>query len=100
MNQDIRTFLQKLLEDAGQTDMSPELTEQKIVDLNTRLEDKLILTAMDHLSEEKQDELAGLAENKAPAKEMEDFVKTNIDNWEEVFSNALDEFRSTYLGAQ
>jgi len=100
MNQDIRAFLQKLLKDAGQTDLGPELEEQMVQDLNSRLEDRLILSAMDNLSPEHQDELGKMAEDKASAKDLEAFVKTNVTNWEEVFSNALNEFRETYLGAQ
>ena len=100
MNQDIRAFLKKLLEDSAQTGLTPELEEQMIRDLNTRLEDKLILTAMEHLSDEKQDELGKMAEDKVPSGKMEEFVKENIADWEEVFSKALSDFRDTYLGVQ
>ncbi len=100
MNQDIKAFLKKLLEDAGQTDLSPELEEQMILDLNSRLEDRLIMAAMENLSDENQDKLGQMAEEKASSKDMEEFVKAHVDNWEEVFSKAMSDFRETYLGAQ
>ena len=98
MNQDIHTFLKKLLEDAGQTDLTPELEEQMIKDLNTRLEDRLILTAMENLSEADQDTLGKMAEDKASSKDLEEFVRTHVPNWEEVFAASLVDFRDTYLG--
>ncbi len=99
MNQDIRAYLKKLLDDAGQTDLTPELEEQMIQDLNTRLEDRLIMTAMENLPAEKQDELGKMAEDKASSKDIEEFVRMHVPNWEEVFSAALVDFRDTYLGA-
>lgn len=99
MNQDIHAFLKKLLEDAGQTGLNPEVEEQMIADLNTRLEDRLILTAMENLSEADQDALGKMAEEKAPSKQMEEFVRTHVPDWEAVFAAALNDFRDTYLGA-
>ncbi len=98
MNQDIHAFLKKMLEDSGQTDLTPALEEQMIADLNTRLEDRLILTAMENLSEADQDTLGKMAEDKATSKQMEEFVQTHVPNWEEVFAAALGDFRDTYLG--
>lgn len=85
--------------DAGQTDMPEAVLQEMLKDLNGRLEDRLILTAIDNLSEEKQVELEGMAESGVGAGEMEAFVKENVANWEEVFSKALVDFRETYLGA-
>lgn len=99
MNPEIHTFLKDLLKDADQTDLSPELEEQMIQDLNTRLEDRLILVAMDNLDIENQDKLAELSEANASPEDIQKFIQTNISNWEEVFANALIDFRNTYLGA-
>jgi len=98
MENNVRVFLQELLKDAGQTNLSPELEEQMIQDLNSRLESRLILTAMENLSPEQQDELGKMAEENVDPKSMESFIKTNVADWEKVFSRVLLEFRDTYLG--
>lgn len=98
MNENIEKFLRQLLIDAGQTGMTEEVMKEMIVDLNRRLEDRLILTAIDSLPPDKQEELEQMAESGAGAGDMESFVKSNIPNWEEVFSKALLEFRESYLG--
>jgi predicted dinucleotide-binding enzyme len=98
MNQQIYNFLKQLLDDAGQTDMPEEVQKQMIEDLNSRLEDKLILTALNHMPADKQDDFDQLAENKASGEEIENFIKQNVPDWEGVFSEALVEFRETYLG--
>ena len=100
MNENIRTYLKQLLADAGQTDLGAALENQMIEDLNSRLEDRLILVAMENLPQDKQEELTTMAENKESSKNMEEFVKGNIANWEEVFAKSLQDFRETYLGAQ
>ena len=75
-----------------------EVIVEMLKDLNGRLEDRLILTAIDSLPPDKQEELEQMAESGAGAGDMEAFVKTNIANWEQVFSQALVEFRESYLG--
>lgn len=99
MTSEIRTFLKKLLVDAGQTDLGDELESILISDLYSRLVDRLLLTAMAELSEEKQDELAKLAEQKASAGTIEHFLKKNVPGYLQVFADALEDFRNTYISA-
>ena len=74
-----------------------------IEDLNTRLEDRLILTAMDNLGAKQQMELEKITKaTKDPglrAQSIENFLKTNIPDYEKVFSAALLDFRNLYIGA-
>jgi hypothetical protein len=100
MNENIRTYLKQMLADAGQVDLGADLENQMIEDLNSRLEDRLILVAMENLPQDKQEELTAMAEDKESSKSLEEYVKNNIPNWEEVFARALQDFRETYLGAQ
>jgi len=100
MNQKIHEFLKQLVLDSGEKDIPENVLETMINDLNTRLEDRLILVALNNMPADKQDELEQMAENKASAGEIEAYVKANIPNWEEVFAKALMEFREIYLGKQ
>lgn len=100
MTPEIHQYLKQLLVDAGQTDLGTELEEVMIQDLAARLEDRLILAAVEKLPQEKQEELANLASDKNNAKEVMDFLQTNIPDYDEVFAQALIDFREVYLSAQ
>jgi hypothetical protein len=100
MTPEIRKFLKDLLKDAGQKDLGDKLEEQMINDLNTRLEDRLILTAIDNLTQEQQNEFGRMAENKEDPGKLQAYLQKNIPDYNNVFARALEGFRETYLGAQ
>jgi hypothetical protein len=100
MTPEIHEYLKQLLIDAGQTDLGPELEETMIQDLSTRLEDRLTLAAIEKLPQEKQDELTSMAENKENSKQVMEFLKKHIPDYDQVFAQALVDFREVYLGAQ
>jgi len=97
MTSQIRSFLKQLLFDAGQTDLPQEVENQMIEDLYTRLEDRLMLSAMEHLSEEQQEVLDRMTEEGKSADEVETFLKSAIPNYDEVFRATLEDFRNTYI---
>ncbi len=98
MTPEIREYLLELLKEAGQTDLSDEVREQLLQDLNSRLEERLTLTVMEQLSPEKVEEIQALVERNGSPEEVSTFLKTNVTNYEEVFGTALVEFRNIYLG--
>jgi len=100
MNPEIRKYLQQLLKDAGQKDLGAELEEEMLNDLHARLEDRLILAAMENLPQDKQNELGHMAENKENPDKIQAFLQKNIADYNGVFARALEAFRETYLGAQ
>lgn len=100
MTPEIHEYLKQLLVDAGQTDLGAELEETMIQDLATRLEDRLTLAAVEKLPQEKQEELVALAAEKENAQQVMEFLQKNIPDYDEVFAQALTEFREVYLGAQ
>lgn len=100
MTPEIHDYLKQLLVDAGQTDLGAELEETMIQDLSTRLEDRLTLAAIEKLPQEKQDELANLAQEKSNAPQVMEFLQKNIPDYDQVFAQALADFREIYLGAQ
>lgn len=103
MTPEITTYLRQILIDAGQTGLDPAIEDQMLIDLQARLEDRLILTAMQQLEPKKQMELTQMADSikdtgvrKAT---VEKFLKDNIKNYNEVFTNALLDFRNLYVEA-
>jgi hypothetical protein len=100
MTPEIHEYLKQLLVDAGQTDLGEDLEEVMIQDLATRLEDRLTLAAVEKLPQEKQEELTTLAAEKENAQLVMEFLQKNIPDYDEVFAQALAEFREVYLGAQ
>jgi hypothetical protein len=101
MTPEIKQFLKQMLIDAGQTDLNEAVEEQMLQDLNTRLEDRLILTAMQQLPAAKQIEFEKMTEEKMDpgmrTATLETFLKENIPNYEQVFTAALIDFRNLYV---
>jgi uncharacterized protein YdeI (YjbR/CyaY-like superfamily) len=103
MTPEIKKFIKQILIDAGQTDLPKEVEEQMIEDLNTRLEDRLILTAMEAMEPKKQMELekitGDIKDPAARAQKIEAFLTSNIKDYQNVFAKALMDFRDLYISA-
>lgn len=108
MNPEIQKFLKQLLIDAGQTGLGEALENELIQDLYPRLEQRLILTAMLHLSPAKQREAEkmlekagahGMVPSASNTKKLEEFFKKNIADYEKVFAEALVDFSDVYIQA-
>ena len=94
MTPEIKKYLQELLRDAGQTGLGEEIENQMIEDLYSRLEDRLIITAMSHLSDAQQDELEKMGKDKV---KTEAYLRKHIPNYDQVFSQVLVDFRNLYI---
>ena len=103
MTPEIKEFIKQILADAGQTNLPKEVEDQMIEDLNTRLEDRLILTAMEALEPHKQLELekisTGTKDAEVRAQTIEKFLTTNIPQYQNLFAQALLDFRNLYVSA-
>jgi len=97
MDTNIRTFLKQLMADAGQTGLPAEVEEQLLEDLNQRLEQRLVLAAMDAMTVEKQLELQKMVEKKTDNEKLSEFIKANLPDADAVFKKAFQEFRDLYL---
>lgn len=97
MNPQIEKFLKELLRDANQTGLGEALESQMIQELYGRLEDRLIATAMNHLTNQQQDELEKMASDKKNLDKVEAFFRKNIANYDEIFAQALLDFRNLYI---
>lgn len=97
-NQVIENFLQKLLEEAGMDTVSSEVKEQMLKDLRLRLNDRLFGAVIANLTDEKLTEFRQITEKKVPEEELQKFIDANISNAQEVFAQAMADFRKDYLG--
>jgi len=94
MTPEIKKYLQELLRDAGQTGLGQEIEDQMVEDLNSRLEDRLIITAMQHLSDAQQGELEKMGKDAA---KTEAFLRKSIPDYDKIFSQVLVDFRNLYI---
>lgn len=93
---DVRTFLENLLEDAGMQ-LSDDLKNSMILDLNVRLEKKIIADAIDHMQPQDTEEFIKLVQSTGDQKQIESFITSKIPNAKEVFMKSMVDFRSYFL---
>lgn len=108
--QDIRTFLEGLLDDAGMTP-TPEIKEEMIKDLYVRLEHMLIAAAAERLQPEDLEAFQKLLESKASQTQLQQFLSTKLSSQsganpdsigadaQEIFAQAIARFRDMYLAS-
>ncbi len=94
--QDIRAFLENILEDAGMT-LTPELKEPMLFDLYTRLEKKLIADAMENMKPEDVEAFTQVIQTSTNKEEIEQFINAHLPNAKEVFVQSLVDFRTYFL---
>lgn len=93
---EMRTFLEGLLDDAGMN-VPPDLKEEMINDLYARLEHKLVAAAAEKLKPEDLEEFQKLLEEKKSQEELQKFLTGRLQNAQEIFAQAISEFRDAYL---
>lgn len=99
MDQTIHDFLVETLHLAGQTDLPKDIEEVLVQDLYTRLEDRLVLTASQHLTDSQQQELLDMPDDQKTGEFMTEYLKKNIANYEEVIAQAMLDFQNVYVEA-
>lgn len=99
MDQNIHKFLLELLHDAGQTDLGPDIEELMIQDLAVRLEDRLMLTLMQHLNTQQEEELKKMTQEGKSTGELMNYCKEKIPDFEKIISEAMLDFREVYIQA-
>lgn len=97
--QSVDEFIEGLLIDKGITNIEPEIKEDLVADMKTRLLDQINKAAIMQLSEEKADELAKLVDDPAFTNEkMTEFMTNSGVNLTEVTLDTMLKFRNFYLG--
>jgi hypothetical protein len=94
--QEIRSFLENLLQDAGMT-LDESMKEEMVKELYARLDNFVTATIVDNMPEDKIEEFIALNEQKKSLEEIQGFITTNLPNAQEVFAKAFTDFRNMYL---
>lgn len=95
MDQNIHTFLVELLHDAGQTGLDKELEETLVHDLETRLEDRLVLVSAQYLTSEQQEEVKKIDNDEG----VMNYLKNTVPDFENIVAQAMVDFREVYINA-
>lgn len=95
---EVRTFLESILEDAGMTNLNDQTHEDMVKELFVRLDNFMLTTIVEALPTNKIAEFTKMSETGKSKEELENYLKNNIPNSDEVFSRAMLQFRDLYLG--
>ena len=95
---EVRGFLEGILNDANITALDDEAREDMIRELFVRLDMFMATRIMDKLSKEKEEEFISMNEDKKSREELEAFIQANIPNASQFFGDVFAEFRESYLG--
>lgn len=96
--EDVKVFLESLLMDAGMTTLDEKGRETMIAELYQRLDNFLASVIIEKMPPEKLESFIQMNEKAASQEEIENFIKENIPNAENMFAEAFAEFRDLYLG--
>ncbi len=96
--EEIRGYLDSLLKDAGMTSLDAEMHEEMIKELYVRLDNFITTTIIDKLPPEHLEEFVKMNEDLKPQSEIEQYLKENMPNSQDVLSQAFIDFRDLYLG--
>lgn len=95
---EVQKFLDTLLQDAGMTFADEEMHEEMIKELFARLDNFITSAIINNMPPEHLDEFTKMNEEKKSQAEIEEYLKSNLPDSQEVLSKAFMEFRDLYLG--
>lgn len=94
----VNDFLNLLLDEGGMDTASPEVRAQMFNDLRARLDEKIFVSILARLDDEKVSEFKKLSENQAAGEELEKFIEKNVPDAQDYFAEIFMKFRKDYLG--
>jgi len=100
MNQippDIKQFLLSIITEANLQLPEENQKEQVVQELYDQLDQFMLSTIIENLPEDKLTGFNELALQGAKRDQLEEYLKANIPNYQEVFAQALIAFHDTYL---
>lgn len=99
--EEIRFFLEKVIEEKKFDNLSPELKEAMVSSLYPRLQAFIFTSITKELDEETAQELDRMLEGSVDYSqpEFQMFLKGRVKNIEEITAAAMLEFRAVYLNA-
>lgn len=96
--QEVRDFLEGLLDDAKMTSLNDKMREEMIAELYARLDSFITTAIVDNMPSEHLEAFIRLNEEKKSQDEIETFLKEKMPNYQQVFNDAFAKFRNLYLG--
>ena len=96
--QEVRTYLEAMLQDAGMTMEDDDMKEEMIKELYLRLDAYITSVVATALPKMHLDEFIKMNEEKKSREEIEKFLIDNMPHSKEVFAKAFADFRQLYLG--
>lgn len=94
---DIKQYLDGILQEAGMLTLDDKTREAMIEELFTQLDNYLASLIVKNLQPADLETFIKLNEEKKSKEEIEAFVKEKLPNAQQIFSNALVDFRNLYL---
>ena len=98
MTQEVKVYLEGLLEDAGITPVDELMKEELLKEIYVRLDNYLATVILDNMPTEHLDTFIKMNEEKKSKEEMETFFKEKVPNYKEILTKAFADFRDLYLG--
>lgn len=95
--EDIRGFLESILQDAGMLTLDDDVREGMIQELFFQLDNYLASVIVKNLEPADLEAFIKMNEEQKSKEEIEAFVNEKIPNAQEVFSTALLDFKQMYL---
>ncbi len=96
--QEVRSFLEGLLQDAGMTFTDNEMKEEMIKELYARLDNYIASVVVDYLPPEHFETFIKMNDEKKSKQEIENFLKEKLPDAQNVFAKAFADFRAMYPG--
>lgn len=94
----IRSFINKLLDERGFKDLTPEVREELVKDMSKRLDDFIAARTIGAFTDEDVLKFEQLLKEGKSQEEIQKFSATHIPNYTDFLTNTLLEFRGVYLG--
>ena len=95
--EDIRNYLQGILDDAGMV-VPDDMREEMIKELYVRLDNFILSRIVDSLPSEDFETFVKMNEEKKPREEIEKFFTDHVADAQTVMRQAFAEFRELYIG--
>jgi len=96
-NLDVNSFVDKLVFEKGLSELDSEVLVQLKKDLVERVSNHVNATILEHMPEGKLEEFNKVLDSDEAT--VQEFVKTNIEDLDNIIAATLLSFRRTYLGA-
>lgn len=99
MPNEIKVFLEKLLVDKGMNNLTPGLKQEMTTSLYSRLMAYILTDIAKEVDEETSRKINDLFESgqEKSMEQIQQFLKDNVKNIEEIIAKSMLEFRNVYL---